>query len=300
MCLSPTLPDNGLVAHWDMWYGCSQHCPYCFYQGSQEQMRQREAAVSPVEWAAAFRRLNRPLFITIDGGEPFAKPDFLEILSLIQEFAFIGIATSMSIDLKEFLTIADFSRISRMLLSYHPTECKAPGVFIERVHQLLSAGLRTYVVNCVAYPAYLDELAQFVTTFRDAGLEMHVTRFVGEYGGVRYPSGYTESELTMLATMMTNPINVKQMTGQNRANGARCGAGRGFIFVGANGDVSRCCHHMHEVLGNLLAGDFVPGAEDAPCHASACFAFQAIERGITPFLSLQQARTHTRQFYTHV
>jgi MoaA/NifB/PqqE/SkfB family radical SAM enzyme len=298
MNLNPHLPKNGLVIHWDMWYGCNLNCPYCFYNESRKDLQKKEAKVNATDWVNGFVKLNRPLFIAIDGGEPFLKKDFINLISQLQKFAILGIATSLTKDLTEFIEVVNFSRIARMLLSFHPTLSQPINIFIERVNQLKLAGLKTYVINCVAYPEFLTDIPKYYLTFKEAGLKMHVTRFVGTYKGKNYPQEYSSKELNILSQFMLNPINEIQISKNNEPNGRLCGAGNKFIYVGADGNVSRCCHNTNKIIGNILEGNFLLEKQCSPCYAEACYAFQAIERGITPFLSLEDAKSNTKLFYS--
>ncbi len=259
-----------------------------------------ESGATPNEWANGFRSLNRPLFITIDGGEPFLKPDFVRTVELLQQSFFLGLATSLTVDVAEFLDVANFDRIPRMLLSYHPTQIESIELFISRVKSLIRQGLKAYILNIVAYPSIIADLENFRKRFQEAGLKIHVTRFVGQYQDKYYPDDYSKEELDIILPMMTNPISRMQVDNPFKPMGKRCGAGRQFIWVAANGNVSRCCHHSDKSMGNILRHGVQLNDHNLPCDAEQCTSFQPIERGITPFVSRSEAERHAKEFYTNL
>ena len=61
---------------------CNMHCGFCIHAAVDAR---KTPVISPEEWGTVFKKANSLLHLTVTGGEPFLRKDFVEIIDNIIE-----------------------------------------------------------------------------------------------------------------------------------------------------------------------------------------------------------------------
>jgi len=260
-------PSRGAVRFtWNIHWSCNYRCSYCFFDGEWAELGKRNKIASVEEWTARWRAIREQYgrcYLTINGGEPFAYPNFIELLERVSEIHWpINVTTNGSLHLEEFVRRIDAQKVS-LSLSFHPQYWTIEEMLAKVAH-LREKGAHIGCLNFVAYPPFLKDLPGYVSAFEERGESLKVIPFVGTYEGVRYPEGYTDKQKETIG-MEDGWIEGK------RHRGMQCRAGFRSALILPDGKVTRC----GQVGDRGVFGDFFdPGfsllASAAPCDEDFC------------------------------
>lgn len=251
---------------WNIHWSCNYRCSYCFFDSDWAEYGKRNVYQTVDQWEDHWKRVYDKYgrcYITINGGEPFAYPNFVELIHRVSKLHWhINVTTNTSLHLREWVERIDPVKCS-VSISYHPEYHKIDS-FLETVRFLRENKANLGCINYVAWPPFLDQLAETVRRFTEAGESLKVIPFVGEHGGVRYPDGYTAEHKAILG-MKDDWLEHK------RHRGMMCRAGFQSALLLPTGKVSRC----GQIGDRHLIGDFFdPGFKllDGPlaCDEDFC------------------------------
>jgi MoaA/NifB/PqqE/SkfB family radical SAM enzyme len=250
---------------WDIHFGCSYACPYCF-------LRERTAPEPPPipagDWLAAWERFHKrwgPALIDISGGEPFEYPGFPGLLAAVSGLHEVRVITNFSWDPSILPPGVNPARAS-FVLSMHPRHLDNPGAFLDKALVLKNRGFRVRA-TAVAYPPFLRTALEYGALCARAGLKFTLTPFFGDFEGRQYPAAYTVEEKETLRGLIPGQLAPWQLLEVNPA-GRPCRAGADYARVSPDGTARPCLHSPP--LGNFLSDDFNFRNEPAPCPSAYC------------------------------
>ncbi len=254
--------------HWRVTERCNLDCIYCFSHSQQD----RASAVNPVidipallRSLDAARRTFRVLFT--GGGEPFLVPNMVEAALAVSERHYIGFNTNLtSPRVAEFARQVDPSRVYNVNAAIHIKELERTGLLervIENFFLCRERGIRI-AAPVIAYPALVDEAESYRAFFRERGIEIKFTQFLGRYDGRVFPGGYTEREIEAFG------LDRKVVALYRKYRGV-CDAGCSVAFVFPNGDMVPCLQTKDEPLGNVYTEiHFKRHLKRCPVKACSC------------------------------
>lgn len=232
---------------WNIHWSCNYRCSYCFFDQHWGEYGRRNVYKTVEEWVEHWRRIYDKYgrcYLTINGGEPFAYPNFVELIYQISKMHWhINITTNTSLHLEEFVDRMDPVKVS-LSVSFHPQH-HTLDAFLERVRFLRERKANLGCINFVAWPPFLKDLSGYVEQFRSAGESLKVIPFVGAYQGVTYPDGYSGPEKEILGM-------VDDWMEHKRHRGMLCRAGHQSALLLPNGKVARC----GQIGDRYIIGDF--------------------------------------------
>jgi MoaA/NifB/PqqE/SkfB family radical SAM enzyme len=263
---APPRPGPQVRFTWNIHWSCNFRCAYCFFDPDWEEYGKRNVYKSVDEWMEHWKRIYARYgrcFLTINGGEPFAYPDFVELIRRVSQLHWpINITTNTSLLLDAFVKKIDPERVS-LSLSFHP-QYHLIDDFLGKVFFLRQNGFTEGCINFVAYPPYLEDLPRTVEKFRAIGESLKVIPFVGEYGGRRFPEGYNQAEKELLGLR-------DSWMDDKRHKGMLCRAGHRSGLLLPNGNVARCGQiGDRHIIGSLFDPAFELMPQPMPCDVEFC------------------------------
>ena len=246
-------------AVWFLTFNCTNWCPYCW-----QRQRQKRGEFTPEPfkdyklWVEAWNRL-KPGVLDITGGEPFMQPNFVDMVSELEDVR-VAITTNLRHDITDFVQRIRPSRVVSITASYHPSSDMSKDLFLGKCLLLKNRGFGV-TVNFVTYPEQMFLAPILAQEFKLFQLRFHVD----PYADTGLAFKYTDKEKWFLS----------QITGSDRQNFVEedkenkpvlCNAGQVHISVQPNGDAYRCINAKinedkegiieHKKLGNILDKDF--------------------------------------------
>jgi len=251
---------------WNIHWSCNYRCSYCFFDADWAEYGRRNVYQTVDEWVVHWKRIHDlygRAYITINGGEPFAYPNFVELIFQISKMHWhINITTNTSLHLEEFVDRIDPAKVS-LSVSYHPEYHTIDG-FLKTVRFLRDRKANLGCINYVAYPPALKDLGATVERFIGAGESLKVIPFIGDFEGVRYPDGYNEEQKAILG-MKDDWLDHK------RHEGMICRAGNRSALLLPTGKVSRCGQiGDRQIIGDFFDPNFKLMDEPSPCDVKFC------------------------------
>ena len=263
-----------VFATWNIHYGCNYKCTYCHAPKPGGENVKKAVFISRDEWRGIWER-NYGLYgtweLNISGGEPFAYPDFMELLIDISKIHLVGIITNLSCDVEYLVKRIKPERL-KIETSYHP-EFAGLDDFVKKLNILKSNGF-TPTVNFVPWPPLLPKLKEFKEKIEGAGCQITLQPFIGDYEGRSYPKGYTDEERKYFDIFGDDcnlkTLNFKTTSEADTKKGRLCRMGQNYVFIHPDGSVSRCCRDHTFSLGNMVEDTFKLLESPVPCAADNC------------------------------
>jgi MoaA/NifB/PqqE/SkfB family radical SAM enzyme len=267
---------------WLIHYKCNYRCPYCFFEGMWEEVKERNVYRPVMEWVCAWKRILRKygdVRILITGGEPFIYPDFVELLKEISPHFSIGFDTNLSCSkelLGSFIKNTEAENIS-LGLSFHPRFAEF-GSFLEKALLLQKNGFKV-CVQFVSYPEQIGSITYYKDRFQERGLYFIPLPFRGVYNGLDYPASFNarERELIYGASenlAMEHKDKVEKLLNQVNTKQKLCRAGQIYARVDVDGTIYRCGHYvsspLNRPLGNFFDENFKLSDVPLPCKQEIC------------------------------
>jgi MoaA/NifB/PqqE/SkfB family radical SAM enzyme len=251
---------------WNIHYTCNYRCAYCYFDEHWDEYGKRNVYLGVEEWVRHWRRIydkHGQCFLIINGGEPFAYPNFIELIGRLQEIHWpINITSNTSMHLDKFVRTADPSKVS-LSVSFHPQYHNVDD-FLGKIFFLRQHGFTDGCVNFVGWPPFLKDLPHFLEKFNAVGESLKVIPFVGPYNGVQYPEGYTAEQRRALG-ISDGWVDSK------RRKGTLCRAGHRSGMVLPSTDVARCGQLGERyVIGNIQNEEFSLMPEPELCNVEFC------------------------------
>ncbi|HVA65857.1 MAG TPA: radical SAM protein [Elusimicrobiota bacterium] len=251
---------------WNIHWSCNYRCSYCFFDGRWAEYGRRNVYQSVDQWMGHWRRIYEKYgrcYLTINGGEPFAYPNFVELMVQVSSLHWpINVTTNTSLHLKDFVGRVDPAKVS-ISISFHP-QYHTIDEFLKTVRFLRERRANIGCINFVAWPPFLKDLAEYIRRFQAEGESLKVIPFIGAHEGVNYPDNYSEGQKKILG-LTDNWLESK------RHEGMLCRAGHQSALLLPTGKVARC----GQIGDRYLIGDFFQEGfslmkEPMPCDEQFC------------------------------
>ena len=264
--------DPEIRITWNIHWSCNFRCSYCLFDGHWTEYGKRNVYLTPAEWMVPWTRLHERqgrAYVTINGGEPFAYPQFVTLLTEVSRLHWpINVTTNGSLHLDDYLRRVDHQKVS-LSLSFHP-QYHTVKEFLATVRKVREGGVQLGCLNFVAWPPMLPELPAALEAFAGAGESLKVIPFIGEWRGARYPDAYSVEEKAALGMAAAQEGGVDWLAGK-RHKGMLCRAGHRAALLLPDGKVTRCGQIGDPgIFGDFLADDFRLLDAPAPCSVEFC------------------------------
>lgn len=251
---------------WNIHWSCNYRCSYCFFDKHWTEYGVRNVYKPVEEWMPHWRRFHDRYgraYLTINGGEPFAYPNFIELIRRLSEIHWpINITTNTSLHLEEYVRRVDHERVS-LSISFHP-QYHVLEDFLKMVRRLRGGGVQLGCINFVGYPPFLPDLPDAVARFRDIGESLKTIPFVGAYRGARYPESYTEEQKRLLGLG-------EDWVESKRHRDMLCRAGHRSALLLPDGKVTRCGQIGDPgIFGSFFDPAFALRDRPTPCCVEFC------------------------------
>lgn len=269
----PVIPYRAF-ATWNIHYACNYKCTYCHAPKPWHENARKGVCIASDKWIEIWKK-NYERYgtweILISGGEPFAYPDFMELVFGLSQMHLIGVCTNLEWDVAHFVKRANPERI-RIETSFHP-EFADLGKFVKKLKLLKESGFSP-TVNFVPWPPLLDMMQKIKESVESSGCQLTLQPFIGNFENRQYPQGYTEKERQYFG-IFNDDCNLKTLnfktTGEaDSTKGRLCRMGQNYVFIHPDGEVSRCCRDHTISLGNIIDGSFNLLEEPLVCQAQSC------------------------------
>lgn len=285
-CDSQTYIPKGLLLQWHVTERCNLHCSHCYQEGHDKKELPFD---SLLEILRQYKKLlglwrekgNKPKFrghITVTGGEPFVRDDFLKLLEIFasnrEYFSFAILTNGSFIDkaMAKYLRKLSpcFLQVSIEGTEIAHDNIRGNGSFIRAVlalKHLVKAGIRTFI-SFTAHKANFREFKEAAKLGRQLGVSrVWADRLIPQGNGANLKELLLTPEETQKFFMIMQQARIdaarswfnKTDVSMHRAlqfliAGERpyhCTAGDTLITVQPNADLYPC-RRMPICVGNLL------------------------------------------------
>jgi MoaA/NifB/PqqE/SkfB family radical SAM enzyme len=270
---------------WDIQYECNYRCSYCFFNDNWEadKKKNRFPGIDKLkeQWDDIYKKYGTG-HIHITGGEPFAYPDFMELVEhLIRDFT-VEFDTNLSFDADKFMARIGPDKV-KFAASFHP-QFTDVDTFLNKALALKKAGY-DIGVNYVAFPEQIQRMKEYKDRFAAVSIAFNVMPFRGKYKNMEYPDAYSEDERKLICEcdprtgggMMkaySSDKNGDKKEPPKPANphlGKPCRMGQMYTKIHPNGNAFRCCLAKEDgLLGNIIDNTFKFYEEAKPCAHDKC------------------------------
>lgn len=290
-------PPNRCFFTWDIHYACNYKCSYCFFCDTWEEEKKKNRYPGLQKWKEIWGDIYSKYgggHLHISGGEPFAYPDFIELVEhLIKNFT-VEFDTNLSFDVEYFISKVGPEKV-KFATAYHPQFADFEEYF-KKIKLLKESGY-DLGVNFVAFPEQLKDMNYYKQRLSAIHVSFDVMPFRGKYKGLEYPQSYTEDEIKLICECdpRTAPRMLKsygkkeekapavapennqgapvpeEKKSANPHFGKTCRMGQMYAKIHANGNAYRCCLIKEEgLIGNLIDGTFSFYEEPRACAYDKC------------------------------
>ncbi|OGR47289.1 MAG: hypothetical protein A2X40_01630 [Elusimicrobia bacterium GWC2_65_9] len=264
--------DPEIRVTWNIHWSCNYRCSYCLFDGHWTDYGKRNAYLTPDEWLVHWKRLHERhgrAYVVINGGEPFAYPRFVTLLTEVSRMHWpINVTTNGSLHLDDYLRHVDHSKVS-LSLSFHP-QYHTVQEFLTIVRKVREGGVQLGCLNFVAWPPMLADLPAVLEAFKASGESLKVIPFIGQWREARYPDAYSPDEKALLGMTAGEPGEKDWLAGKRR-KGMLCRAGHRSALLLPDGKVTRCGQIGDPgIFSDFLADGFRLLDAPAPCGVELC------------------------------
>jgi len=231
---------------WQVSEKCNFNCKYCWV------ISRSTGKIYSIDIKKLMNTLNKTkkiFYITIvGGGEPFLVPNIITATKELTKKHYLSIYSNLiSPRIKEFSEKINPERVIYFNASLHLEELESKKMldkFIRNFKYLEKKGFNVHAIE-VAYPPLSKKADYYKKLFKQKGINISFTPFVGKYNEKKYPESYTDSEKNAfsLSDKMLNIYHVKNKL---------CNAGYNAAEVDQNGDI-RICKNFKKNLGNIYS-----------------------------------------------
>lgn len=240
-------------------YRCNQQCYFCY----NNRQNSAEELTFP-EWRGILNQLAGMgcLYLTVSGGEPFSRKNFIPFLKTARAFQFaVSIITNGTYINAETAAKLEEMAVLDVGISFHAIDevlhdrlAGMAGSFqaaVNALRILRTAGIRTIIKHSVSSENFgqFRKLSEFAQE-EDALFEADSIVFPNQGRGISPYSLNLEQQIEFLKFMKVQPgtMNIR-----NKNDNLHCDAGRSLCGISPYGDVFPCVQ-LPISLGNLRNG----------------------------------------------
>ncbi len=279
--MTEDLPYLG-VRYQIKYHKCNLDCPYCIANWQES-----ENLFNNERFQAIIRRLSGlPYRICLRigvGGEPFTSNEILEGIRQIcnSENSVYGVSFSTNLKASWINTIEPFlDSLNTAKLgigcTLHDTMIHDIDRFFEKACLIKEKGVEIFI-GLVALPDRIAQIKKYHERCRDLGIPLIMNGLIGKIvaedgkpGTLDYPQAYTSEELARFKELWHSPHSYKMLLEGCSTKGMVCAAGKNYIYLNHQGDISPCSN-IKQKLGNILTDPFLLQPEDTICPVSKCW-----------------------------
>ena len=274
--------QDQLKVEWNLGKRCNYDCSYCpeFIHDNHSP----HTDINILEHAVdRLCELDKPLRISLTGGEPCVHPDIEDLLAYLKQknIYWVNLTTNGTRAGSWYLNNEIY--FNHLVFSLH-FEHDWQRV-VKTINQYYDSTERDFFVNIMAHHAYMTDVRKVVKEFQEKGIKFAVRRIRWTEGDhnifddMRYDGKDLEWLLSQDATakpncrvdddkiVHANDI-IKQR--QNQFKGWSCNAGLESLMINWDGDVHRATCRVGGSLGNIYTGTFVVPTNPIICTRDWC------------------------------
>lgn len=274
--------QDQLKVEWNLGKRCNYDCSYCpelihDNYSPHTDINILERAVDRL------CELDKPLRISLTGGEPCVHPDIEDFLAYLKQknIYWVNLTTNGTRAGSWYLNNEMY--FNHLVFSLH-FEHDWQRV-VKTINQYYDSTERDFFVNIMAHHTYMSDVRKVVKEFQEKGIKFAVRRIRWTEGDhnifddMRYDGKDLEWLLNQDATakpncrvdndkiIHANDI-IKQR--QNQFKGWSCNAGIESLMINWDGDVHRATCRVGGSLGNIYTGTFVVPTDPVICTRDWC------------------------------
>lgn len=232
-----------VLLHWNVSDACNLNCSYCF----DTHKSGRTAVIDIPGLLKTLDGTGKTFFVKFVGsGEPFAVPNFTEICAEITKKHYLGVNTNLICDgIDEFIDRIDAKKVNDIHASLHIKELERRNLTQAYINNFLKCREKGFNIEAyaVAHPPLMAEVKKHKKFFKEYGIDIKFSFFLGMHNGKKYPDSYSTEELS-------DPDMAFQRIEIHYPRRKTCNAGYNFFRVKPNGDITPCCN-TNKVAGNI-------------------------------------------------
>lgn len=276
------LHQDQIKIEWNLGKRCNYDCTYCPSDIHDNFSPHTDIDIlkSTVDKLC---ELEKPLRISLTGGEPCVHPDIEDLLEYFKRknISWVNLTTNGTRGYRWYLDNEIF--FNHLVFSLH-FEHEWARVF-NTIMKYYDSTDRDFFVNVMAHHDKMDIVKSTVKSFKEIGVKYAVRRIRWTEGDhnvfddMRYDGKDLEWILAQDATvkpnciiddkivMHSNDVIKKHL---NQFKGWSCNAGLESLMINWDGEVHRATCRVGSSLGNIYKGSFVVPSEPVRCDRNFC------------------------------
>ena len=274
--------QDQIKVEWNLGKRCNYDCSYC--PASIHDNHSPHTDINVLE-AAVDRlcELDKPLRISLTGGEPCVHPDIEDLLDYFKRknIYWVNITTNGTRGYQWYLNNEMF--FNHLVFSLHFEHDWTR--IVDTILKYYDGTEREFFVNVMAHRDKMDHVRTVVKKFQEIGIKYAVRRIRWTEGDhnvfddMRYDGRDLEWIIAKEATVKANcrvddaiiiHANDIIKTQQNQFKGWQCNAGLESLMINWDGDVHRATCRVGGSLGNIYQGTFVRPIDSITCTRDWC------------------------------
>lgn len=262
--------------NWDIHLACNYKCPYCWWFGKEEEIKEKNfyASIDKVidAWKRIYDKYGK-VKLAITGGEPFLYPDFDKFLVEISKLHEILVITNLELFEESLIERIQYKENLTINPSFHPLSAKIES--FTRKAKILEDNKMLKAISLVAYPIFIKDIDNYKTIFKKAGVlhELSLQPYTGVFNNKSYPDSYTEEERCKIGLSIAKRGEENFLMKTFSPIGKKCNAGKIYGQISPNGNVKKCggwSHNSDTFIGNIFDADFEMLKESCICDCYSC------------------------------
>lgn len=234
--------------HWNLTERCNLNCAYCFSHNSPARGNAELPVINIPALIKTLDKTNKIFKVRFTGGgEPFLVPNIVEACVEITKKHYVGANTNLTCDnIQEFANRVDPEKVTNINASIHIKELERNNLIEKVIRNFLLCKAKGFniVASVIAYPPLLHEAEKYINFFKEKGIKINFSFFIGMYNNKEYPKSHTEEEIKVFG------LNRIWLERHYKYRGI-CNAGFNVGMVKPNGDLYPCNAYFFTKIGNV-------------------------------------------------
>ena len=277
--------QDSVKIEWNLGKRCNYDCSYC--PASIHNNSSPHTDINILERAVdKLLELDKPLRISLTGGEPCVHPDIEDLLDYLKRknISWINLTTNGTRGSRWYLQNEMF--FNHVVFSLHfEYDWKR---IVQVINEFYDSTERDFFVNVMAHHDHMDNVRKVVKEFKEKGIKFAIRRLRWTEGDhnvfddMRYDGNDLEWILANDATVSPNTIIFKDKIEQlyhandvikqklNTFTGWTCNAGLESLMINWDGEVHRATCRVGGSLGNIYQDTFLAPIDPVTCTRDWC------------------------------
>lgn len=277
--------QNSIKIEWNLGKRCNYDCSYC--PASIHDNFSPHTDINILERAVdKLVALDKPLRISLTGGEPCVHPDIEDFLDYLKRknISWINLTTNGTRGSRWYLQNEMF--FNHVVFSLHfEYDWKR---IVQVINEFYDSTERDFFVNVMAHHDHMDSVRKVVKEFKEKGIKFAIRRLRWTEGDhnvfddMRYDGNDLEWILANDATVSPNTIIFKDKIEHlyhandvikqklNTFTGWTCNAGLESLMINWDGEVHRATCRVGGSLGNVYNNTLTVPSDPIKCDRNFC------------------------------